>query len=48
MTYTIFALSNDDAKICHSKTTTTDVGLVDLIIKNLQDRGFTITVEEHG
>lgn len=48
MTYIIYALSNDDAKRCHSKSVTTDVALVDLIIKNLKDRGFTVVVEEQG
>ena len=48
MTYIIYALSDDDPKICHSKSVTTDVALVDLIMKNLKDRGFTVVVEERG
>lgn len=48
MTYTIYALSNDAARICHSKTVTTDMAVRDMVVSNLKERGFAVTIEQNG
>jgi len=47
MTYTIHALSNDTARICHGRTTTTSREVASMVEAHYREQGFvTNTVLE--
>jgi hypothetical protein len=48
MTYFITAFENTTARLIASETTTTSVSLMRLIVANLEERGFLVTVRAEG
>ncbi len=48
MSYKIIAFNNAIQKLIESETRTTDEILKDIIVANLESRGFYVTVKEEG
>lgn len=48
MSYFIIAFNNPHHKIIESETRTSDKELKDIIVANLTDRGYYVTVKEEG
>lgn len=45
MMFRIFALENTPARLCASASTTSDPALKDLIVQNLEERGYIVSLE---